>query len=350
LNSRTAWLVTALVGLLVGVYVLKERLTPGKTLHVYSWSSYFPEEELLAFGKANGLTVEVSYFASNEELFAKMVAGASGYDVILPSDYMVTRMARRGMLQPLDKAQLPNISHLDPATTNPPYDPGLQYSIPYTLGNTGIVINTDKVKIPAEGVSWSMLLDSPDPRRTCLLDDMREVFAAALMWKGRDPSERDHTKLTEAGKLLQKTKKDIALFSSEPAPLLIKGEVTIAHAFTNHAVQAATENPAFKFFFPKEGAITWTDNLAIPKGAANVKEAHAFLNFFLAPDNALAATRMNGLGTPNRTAFLRLTPEERENPVLYPSQREKARLHFLDDSLGETMQFLSRLWTEMKSI
>jgi len=254
------------------------------------------------------------------------------------------------MLLPLDKSQLPNLHHLDPSTTNPAYDPGLQYSIPYTLGNTGILINTDKVKVPADGVSWSMLLESPDPRRTCLLDDMREVFAGALMWKGRDPNEKDPAALTEAGKQLQKTKKDIALFSSEPAPLLLKGEVYIAHAFTNHAVQTAAENPAIKFFFPKEGAITWTDNLAIPKSAKNVKEAHAFLNFFLAPENALAATRITGLGTPNRSAYLLLSAEEREDPVLYPSKSERGRLHFLDDSLGETMQFLSRLWTEMKSI
>jgi spermidine/putrescine-binding protein len=169
------------------------------------------------------------------------------------------------------------------------------------------------------------------------------------MWKGYDPNERDQKVITDSGKILQKVKKGIALFSSEPAPLLVKGEVHIAHAFTNHATQAFSQNPAFKFYFPKEGAVTWTDNLAIPKDAVNVAEAHAFLNFFLEPKNALAATRMNGLATPNRGAWLLLDDSERANPVLYPSAQEKGRFRFLDDFLGDSLQFMSRVWTEMKS-
>lgn len=348
-TSRALIVGLVAVALFGGLLLLKQKSSSGKKLRVYSWSNYFPEGPVERFAKERGLSVEINYFSSNEELFAKMVAGASGYDVILPSDYMVSRMITREMLHPLDSAQLPNLPHLDKESFQAPYDVGLKYSVPYTRGHTGIVVNTDVVKVPADGVSWALLLQSPDPQHTSLLDDMREVFAACLFWKGKNPNERDAKVLTEVGRDLLQVKKSVSLFSSEPGPLLLKAEINIAHAFTNHATQTAKENPAFKFYFPKEGAVTWTDNLAIPKGSAHVAEAHAFINFFLDPDNAVEATRMNGLGTPNHSAWLKLNPEERTDPRLYPSKEETQRFRFLEDLQGPSLQLMNRLWTEMKS-
>ncbi len=339
-------LAAALIG---GLLFVKQKGSSSKKLRVYSWSSYFPQEPVERFAKANGLSVEINYFSSNEELFAKMVAGASGYDVVLPSDYMVSRMVSRDMLHPLDQAQLPNLHNLDKESFVASYDKGLKYSVPFTRGHTGIVVNTDEVKVPAGDVSWSLLLQSPKPQQTALLDDMREVFAACLFWKGKDPNERNPQVLTEIGRELLQVKKSVSMFSSEPVPLLLKSEIHIAHGFTNHATQTAAQNPAFKFYFPKEGAITWTDNLAIPKGAAHIAEAHAFINFFLDADNAVEATRMNGLGTPNHAAWLKLKPEEQTDPRLYPSESERKRFRFLEDLQGPSLQLMNRLWTEMKS-
>jgi spermidine/putrescine transport system substrate-binding protein len=339
----------ALAGLLAGLYLLNSKTNGGKTLHVYSWSNYFPEDKIREFEQKNGISVAISYFSSNEELFAKMVAGASGYDVVLPSDYMISRMIGRKMLRELDKSALPGLKNLSPEFFNSPYDLGLKFCVPYTSGNTGLLVDTEKVQVDGDEVSWELLLNSPDPNHTSLLDDMREVFAASLFWKGHSPNERDSGTLGAMKQVLSLTKKRMTLFSSEPAPLAIKGEIHIAHAFTNHAIQAAAENPAFRFFLPKEGAITWTDNLAIPVDAVHTKEAHAFIEFFLDPENGVEATRTNGLGTPNLSAWKLLTPEEQQNPVLYPSPEQKKRLRYLEDLQGEALQNMNRLWTEMKS-
>jgi spermidine/putrescine transport system substrate-binding protein len=347
-RSRPLWALCALA--LVGAfYFLQTRTHSQKVLRVYSWSSYFPEERVRAFEEQHSLSVELSYFSSNEELFSKLVAGASGYDVILPSDYMVSRMAGRKMLRELDHSALPGLKHLSPEFRQVPYDPGLRFSVPYTIGNTGILINTEAVKVPPGEISWEMLLRSPEPAHTSLLDDMREVFAAMLLWKGGDPNERDIHVLASMGKELIFTKGLVTLFSSEPAPLAIKGEVHIAHAYTVHAVQAAAENPAFQFYYPKEGAVAWTDNLAIPIDANHPEEALAFIEFFLDPDNAVEATHTTGLGTPNRSAWEKLPPEEQSDPVLYPSPSQKKRLRYLEDLQGESLQNMNRLWTEMKS-
>ncbi len=334
---------------LIAVYFAFFSPSDRRVLRVYSWSGYFSEESIAEFEKANQIAVEVSYFSSNEELFAKMVAGASGYDIVLPSDYMVKRMIERDMLLPLDKTALPGLANISPEFFEAPFDPGLNYSVPFTSGNTGLIINTKEVPIAEKDVSWRLLFSSPDMDHTSMLDDMREVFAAMLFLMGYSPNERDVGILTQANFEVTKAKKNITLFSSEPAALLIKGELNIAHAFTNHAVQAAAINPAFKFYFPKEGAITWTDNFTIPKKSKNPKEAHAFIAYYLDPDHGVEATRTNGLGTPNRAAWSKLTPEEQQDPILYPTEEQKKRLKFLEDLQGSSLQNMSRLWTEMKS-
>ena len=347
-RSGLAWGLLLLA--LVAFYIFNPLNEGQKTLRIYSWSGYFPDDAIKAFEEQNALSVEISYFSSNEELFAKMVAGASGYDIVLPSDYMVKRMIDRNMLMPLDHQELPSLSNISEEFFRAPFDPGLSYSVPYTSGNTGLLINTKAIPIADESdVSWSMLFESPDIGHTSMLDDMREVFAAMLFWRGFGPNERRMEILSQANQDIARSKKNITLFSSEPAALVIKGEINIAHAFTNHAVQAAALDPAFKFIFPREGAITWTDNLTIPKDARHPKEAIAFIEFFLNPENAVEATRTNGLGTPNKAAWSKLTPEEQTDPVLYPSVEQKKRLHFLEDLQGESLQNMSRLWTEMKS-
>ncbi len=177
---------------------------------------------------------------------------------------------------------------------------------------------------------------------------MREVFAAMLFLNQQSPNERQTEILETMREKLVQTKKRITLFSSEPAVLAIKGELDVVHAFTNHASQASAENSAFKFFFPKEGAVTWTDNLAIPASSLFPDEAHAFINYFLDAEMGLAATRSNGLGTPNRAAWDLLSAEEQNDPVLYPSAEQKKRLFYLEDLQGEDLQTMNRLWTEMK--
>jgi spermidine/putrescine transport system substrate-binding protein len=341
-----AFVVIALVG---GVALMRNRSGAKPALQLYTWSNYFPDELIAEFTQATGTEVVVSYFSSNEELFAKMVAGASGYDLILPSDYMVSRMIARQMLLPLDANKVPNLKLIDEYFRNLPYDKGLTHSVPFGRGHTGIVVNTEKVQLPPGEVSWDLIFNSPDSKHTSLLDDVREVFAMGLMLQGFAANSHVPAELTQVSEELKKAKKQIALFSSEPVPLLLKGELHIAHAFSTHAMQVESENKAFKFFYPKEGAVTWTDNFAIPKGARHAEQAHQFINFFLEPARAAKCAQTSGLATPSEAARKLLPDELRQNPILYPDKKTNERLFFLDDMSGESLMLINRLWTEMKS-
>lgn len=317
-------------------------------LRMLTWSNYYPDKMLADFTQKTGIKVELSYMSSNEELFAKLRAGATGFDLIQPSDYMVRRMAELKMLAPLNHAYLTNLSHLDPYYTNLPYDPGMKFSVPFTWGTTGIAVNTAKVRVPPGPMSWKFLFQSPDPKHTSLLDDMREVFAGVLAMSGVSINTTDVKALEDARGVIQKTKNQILTFTSETKPLLLKEEIAIAHVYSCDAVQAAKENPKIKYFIPLEGGTIWTDNFAIPSTSRKQKEAHAFMDYFLDPKNALDLIQENVLATPNKTARLQLSEEERNDPSIYPPKEVLDKMQFLQD-IGDTLPQMNRMWTELKS-
>lgn len=346
-TKRIAFLFGVLV-VVAGLIVTMRSQTSAHRIRLCTWSNYYPEEILADFTKKTGLKPELSYISSNEELLAKLKAGAGGFDVIQPSDYMVRQLIALGMLQALDHSQLPHLRHIDEFYKNLPYDPGLKHTVPFTWGTTGIVINTERVKIPAEGVNWGLLFESPDPRRTSFLDDMREVFTAALSYRGKSINTKEKASLTQAQKDIAAVKDKILMFTSEPKPLLLKEEVTIAHAYSADGVQANVDNPKMKYFIPKHGGVIWTDNFAIPKTSPNAKLAHVLINYFLDPENALKIALTNHLASPNKTAKARLPKEILENPNLYPSPEILRKMQFLEDP-GEGLALLNRLWTELKT-
>jgi spermidine/putrescine-binding protein len=345
--------VIALAGILVllvsAVIFFRNQEDASKVLRVVTWSGYYPDSILAEFTKKTGIQVELSYISSNEELLAKIKAGARGFDIIQPSDYMIEQMTRLNMLRPLDKTLLTNLKHVEDYYFHLSYDPGLVFTVPFVRGTTGILVNTERVKLPQGELSWDLLFNSPDPRHTSLLDDMREVFSAVLYWQGKDPNCNDPKILEEVAKEIAKVKSQIALFSSEPQTLLMRGDVTIAHAFSTHGLQIALDYPHIKYFLPKGGNSVWTDNFAIPVGSRKALEAHQFINYFLEPDNALSLVQANHLATPNRSAKARLPSAMQNDILLYPTDkqlREMSFLHILDD---EGLSAMIRLWTEVKS-
>jgi len=346
-TQRIVGLFLAFVIVFGGLTYFK-RKNASSTLRVVTWSNYYPDTVIREFTEKTGIKLELSYISSNEELFSKLKAGATGFDIIQPSDYMVRQMIRTGMLLPLDHNLLGHLSHLDEYYTKLPYDLGLKYSVPFTWGTTGISVNTEKIQVPATGPSWRLLLDSPTPQHTALLDDMREVFSAYLLWVGKPMNTKDAATLEQAKTSISDIKNKILMFSSEPKPLLLKGEIHIAHIYSTDGIQAQIENPKIQYLIPKEGGVIWTDNFAIPKSSIRTKEAHEFINFFLNPENAVKIATENYLALPNKTALKLLPSEMTSNPNLYPSPEVLAKFHFLED-LGETLPFLSRLWTELKS-
>lgn len=336
------------IAIAIVIFLFKPHSVEQSPLQFCTWSNYYPDEVLKEFTRETGIRVSISYISSNEELFAKFKAGSTGFDLIQPSDYMVRQMHRQNMLLPLEHKLLPNIKHLDPFYTELAYDPGLKVSIPFAFGTTGIAINTEKISIPPTGVSWSMLFDSPDFRHTSLLDDLREAFGSALLYRGHSINSHDEKLLNEAKMDLGRIKKKILMFSSEPRQLLASGQIYIAHAFSFDGVLAGIENPKIKFFIPKEGGTLWTDNFSIPKGSKKVNEAHALINFLLEPKNVVKISLANNLATPNKTAYELLPSRIKNDPTLYPPPALMRRLEMLDDGSTSLIP-MNRMWTELKS-
>lgn len=347
-TQRLISLVVALLLVVGSIVYFRNKADETNQLHVYTWSNYFPDNLVEEFTQKTGIKVQMTFFSSNEEMLAKLKAGATGFDVLQPSDYMVRQMRKLELLEPLDHVELPNISHLEDYYTKMPYDPGNRYSVPFNWGTTGIAINTAKVSVPKTGVSWKILANSPDPKHTALLDDMREVFGMFLLMRGLSPNSKDPVVLKQIQSEIIRSKNGVLLFTSEPKPLFLKEEITVAHMFSVDAVQVHAENPKIEYFIPVEGGTIWTDNLSIPKTSKHKKEAYTFINYFLNPDNALKIITQNHLATPNRDAKALLPKEVLGNPNLYPTPDVLSKLYFLDD-LEETLPVMNQLWTELKS-
>lgn len=346
---KAGTVVAFLAALVVGGVAYKQRAASGPAkLRLFAWSNYFSDELLGKFTARTGVPVEVTFLSSNEELFAKLKAGADGYDLIQPSDYMVRQLVREDMVQPLDHRKIPRLGGILPDYKNPPYDPGLAHSVPIAWGTVGIAIDTTKVKVPAEGVGWAMLFQSPDPRRTSLLDDMREVFSIALILRGIPVNTRNEAELAQAKGDVAKAKDRVLLFTSEPKALLVKEELAIAHCYSLDAAQAKRERTTIQYFIPKEGANAWTDNLAIPKAAKNIEAAHQFLDFLLEGESMASLATEKKVAVTHEEAWKRLKEEDRNDRTVYPPADVRKRLNYLED-LGDTTRVVSRLWTELKS-
>lgn len=242
-----------------------------KVLNFYNWSDYIAPELYELFEEEYGIKVVEDSFGSNEDLFAKLQGGATGYDVIVPSDYMVATMIELEMIAKLDKSQLQNLEHLDPTFTDPPYDPGMQYCVPYFWGTTGIGFNwNDWDEAPD---SWKYIFDpelaAEFSGRLSMLDDMREVLGAALIYLGYSPNTTNEAELEEAKSLVLAIKPYVASFDSDTyEDNMVTGDIALVHGWSGDVFTAQVEDENIDYVIPREGAVMWTDNLCITADAA----------------------------------------------------------------------------------
>ena len=317
-------------------------------VHLATWSNYISAEMLADFARETGIQVKVSNYSSNEELLAKLQAGASGYDVAVPSDYMVFAMIQLGLLLPLDAAKMPSRKGIDPRFMGQRYDPENKFSIPYDWGTTGLAVN--RTLFAGRLKSWKDLFSQEALKgKFTLLDDVRESMGAALKYQGRSLNTKDEAQIAEAKKFLLSIKSAVKAFTSEPLVPLVDGEVAVAHVYMSDALQAARKTGGkIEYVIPEEGATLWVDNLVIPKGAVNVEGAHRLMEYLLRPKNA-AATVTAVLVAPTVLGVASfLSPELRANPFLFPGTHQRAGLEMMED-LGEALRMYDRAWTEVKA-
>lgn len=321
----------------------------GSSLAIFSWAEYWPDELLADFEAACGVHITVDTFPSNEDLAARLRAGNSGYDLVVPSDYMVQTLVAENRLAKLDKSLLPNIKNLDPAQMGLYYDAANDYSVPYLYGTTGIAYNAAEVD-PAPD-SWAALFDPSQLEamngRISMFDDERETVGAALKWRGYSVNSTDPGQLEEAKAALIAQKPFIARYDSESYQNgLASQELLLAQAWNGNTSLGKEENADIAFVIPKEGSVIWQDNLSIPVDAPNQYAAHVFIDNVLSPEIGAQITDFTYYLTPNKAAEPLIDPAVREL-IFYPTAEERERLEYIERS-GDPALYAD-IWTAVKA-
>ena len=319
----------------------------------YTWVEYIDPTIKDQFEQECGVKVVETNFDSNETLLATIQAGGAGYDVIVPSDYMVQLMIDEGMLMEIDFSTVTNIKNMDPLNTNQYFDPDQKYSVPYFWGTSGFAVDTNVVSDFTD--SWSMVFDpnSPYCGKISMLDDQRETLGAALMYLGYPINDTDPAHLEEAKNLLIEQSKCVKAYDSQTNDdLIISGETAFAHIWTGDAILAGLPDSGGRegivYVIPQEGCTIWQDNLAVPVGAPNAYTAMVFINYLNIPEIAAQNAEWVGYGTPNVAAKEFIDPEVLANEGIYPSAEVSARLQWIED-VGDALQLYDRIWTEFKA-
>jgi spermidine/putrescine-binding protein len=317
-----------------------------RTLYYFTWSDYVDPDTIAEFERSAGVTVVVDTFSSNEELLAKLQSGADGYDVTVPSDYMVSIMVHQGLLAELDLNKIPNVRMVTDRLQRLPFDPENRHSIPYLWGTVGI--GYDSAVIPSPPDSWAVLWDPQYKGRISMLNDQREVLGAALRSMGQSLNTRDPAIIGQAKDKLLAQKALVKTYTSENYDqLLASGEVVLAHGWGGAVARAMVERPSVKFIVPREGGTIWSDCLVVLKHSKNKELAMRFINFLLDREVAARTTTRVLFASSNREAKPLVKAQVRENPAVYTPDSVFARLEWMTD-VGREIRFYDRAWTELK--
>jgi spermidine/putrescine transport system substrate-binding protein len=330
-------------------------------LHLYNWNQYIAPQTVQRFEKACACEVRQTYFADNEELVAKLSAGAKGYDVLVPTSNYIPGMVRAGWLQPLDKSKLPGLSNILPAFLNTEFDPGNTYSVPYAYTITLIGYNDQKLKeLSITADSWALIFDpklvEKIKGRVSVLDSQGELMAAALKYLGYSVNDRDPKHWEQAKQAILKAKPYWAAFKATGyIEALAAGTIWVVHGYSNDIFQAdlgAQQNKQkfrIRHAIPREGAVLALDAMVIHKNAPRPDLAHQFINFMLDGRNSSELTNMMGSGNPNKAALPFIKPEIRAIGAIFPDEQTAKRLEQLKDMTPQQRRLLNRLWTEIKA-
>ncbi|MBP8024294.1 MAG: polyamine ABC transporter substrate-binding protein [Chromatiaceae bacterium] len=338
-----------------------------ETVHIYNWNDYFAEDTLSGFQERTGTRAVLDLYDSNEILDAKLLAGSCGYDLVFPTARpFAARQIKAGIYQPLDKSKLPGLKNLDPEIyiSLKDIDPDNKYLVPYMWGTTGLGINVDKVKaaLGEEPVaSWALVFDPEKAKKlaSCgltLFDDPTEVFAAALVYLGKDPNSRDKQDLQAAQDLIKAVHPYIRYFhTSQVISDLANGDICIAQGYSGDVLQSrdkaneAGNGVKVAYLVPKEGAVLWVDVMAIPKDAPNPGQSHAFIEYLLDPKVIANASNFVNYANPNLAATEFLDEAVRQDPGIYPSKEIRAQFITLEGPSDKEMRELNRIWTRLKA-
>ena len=333
---------------------------------VYNWTDYIGSTTLADFQASTGINVVYDVFDSNETLEGKLLAGRTGYDVVVPSNHFLARQAKAGAFMPLDRDKLPNWKHLDPVLLKQleQNDPGNRYAVPYLWGTNGIGYNVDKVKA-ALGIdrvdSWAVLFEPQNLAKlkqcgVAFMDSPDELFPAVLNYMGLDPRSETPGDYAKAKAKLMAVRPYVTYFhSSKYVSDLANGNICVAFGYSGDVFQAAQRaaeagnGVKIAYSIPKEGSNLWFDLLAIPKDAANPEQALAFINYLLDPQVIAKVSATVGYANANPDAQAHMDAALVNNPEVYPPQDVLDKLYVSTTQSPKIMRLMTRSWSDIKS-
>jgi len=324
-----------------------------KELNIFVWTEYIPVEMIECFELVYGVKVNRDEYSSNEEMYAKVSAGGTNYDLVQPTDYIIALMARQGLLQELDHAKLPSLKNFDSNYLNFEFDPGNKYTIPYQAGTDSIVVNTDAVKTVPQ--SWADLWNAEYAGRMVFLDDSRAVIGFTLLTLGYDVNTTDPAQLDAAKEKLKELVPNVKLFDSDsPKTALIAGDVDLGMTWTAEALLAQQENPAIQYIYPTEGAILWQDNWTMLNGAPHADAAYAWMNYTMQGNIFWMMLRDFPYTNPNAAALEYAKNNEKElydtymaSPITNVPADAIANGHRIAD-VGDATPLYDDIWVQVK--
>jgi len=331
------------------------------TLNLYNWNNYIAPETIKRFEELCKCEVKQSYYSDNEELMAKLAAGAKGYDVLVPTSNAVQSLVKGNQLKPIDKTKLSNLKNINATYMNTPFDPDNKYSLPYAMSTTILGYNDEKMKelgLPTD--TWAVIFEPKYLEklkgRVTVLDSSTELFAAALKYLGYSANDTDEKHWQEAASLIKKAKPYWAAFNaSSYIKELTVGNIWLVHGYSNDIFQANLDAQAagrkFKVLqgMPKEGAVLAVDNMVIHKDAPRPDLALLFMNFMLEGKNSAELTNLIGSGNPNTDALKYIKPDILKNPAIFPDPAVSAKLEQLKDLTIPQRRLRNKMWTEIKA-
>lgn len=325
------------------------------SINVYNWGEYISDgsdgmiDVNTEFTKLTGIDVNYSTYATNEELYAKLKGGGASYDVIIPSDYMISRMIKENMLQKLDLNNIPNLPNITDTFLYPEYDPTNEYSVPYTWGTVGIIY--DKTAVDETNFGWEILWDERYKDQILMFDNPRDAFAVAELLLGYSLNTENPKEIEEAAEKLKEQKSLVqAYVMDEIFDKMGAGEAVLAPYYAGDAVTLMDEFENLGFVIPSSGTNLFVDAMCIPSSAKHKQAAEMYINFMCEPDIAYSTTSYIGYSTPNKRAILMLDDEVKNDGISYLDSE------FLDENTEvftnlseETNNLMQLKWTEMKS-
>ncbi|MBI5439124.1 MAG: spermidine/putrescine ABC transporter substrate-binding protein [Nitrosomonadales bacterium] len=329
-------------------------------LHLYNWNNYISAETVARFETQCACRVVQDYYSDNEEMLAKLAAGATGYDIIVPTGNAMESLIRQQALRPLDKAKLPNLKNINPAYLDTAFDPGNRFSVPYAYTLTLLGYNVEKMRelgLPTD--TWAVIFE-PEflekvKGRITVLDSQRELMAAALKYLGYSASDTDEAHWKQARDLIIRAKPYWAAFNaSSYIKELTVGNIWLVHGYSNDIFQANldAQKAGRKFSIasaiPKQGAVLSLDSMVLHKTGPRPDLALRFIDYMLEGSNSAELTNLIGSGNPNLDALRYIKPEIAQNPAIFPDAQHQVNLEMLRDLNRHQRRVLSRMWTEIK--